>query len=704
MQTTKQTTKILLSSLLAAVAIGVPALADDDYTYAGKLLTASSSSTYTADETVALSALTLTDEDGTASTGWSSYDGDLSDYQTDYSDLTLRATENSYSNALLATDVAYLVGVIKYDTSATTYNTLHFTSASLGMNVTDLSSVTSVTFDFYPLTLAGIIVDSDSSISSLTAGSTSTSADRSITLGNTSTTVAYSTINSDFTLSNASSTYSGNGIYIQGTQTWTIAEDATFTLETSDDGAGIVISGDLTISGNAADTSAVTLSGNVTGTGNLTASNVTFNMSSGTFSSGTLTLTDVYFNISDDVTIADGAKITASSGAFTKSGDGTLTVNGSISGYGFINSAGKTIINSDSSNDTDTLNYLTVSSGSVEINSALTVSTITVNSGGTLKIDDANASIKTLNNAGTTTISNETVTIETVYASAGNIYITDSSKVTVTSTFWTYYGGASGSVSVTGGSTLDISQVTNIYITKAVTVGNGTFITPSSYSGAIALDSSEDGYAGSTINADSTTTLSGVISGSGSLVKTGTGTLSLSGTNTYTGGTTISAGTVEALADSALGTGTATVDGGTLSVSSGITVSNNITVVLDSYLTDSASASSLIVSISDDSTAALSGEGLISGTITLTVGDDIVTDSAVTYSFQLVDSSSALASELSDVTFEYGSGIDDSWTVSYDASSGIVTISIPEPSSFGILAGLGALALVAARRRRTKVS
>ena len=701
-----QTTKILLSSLLAAAAIGVPALADDDYTYAGKLLTASSSSTYTADETVALSALTLTDEDGTTSTGWSSYDGDLSDYLTDYSDLTLRATENSYSNALLATDVAYLVGVIKYDTSATTYNTLHFTSASLGTNLTTVSSVTSVTFDFYPLTLAGIIVDSDSSISSLTAGSTSTSADRSITLGNTSTTAAYSTINSDFTLSNASSTYSGNGIYIQGTQTWTIAAGSTLTLETSDTGAGIVISGNLTISGNTGDTdtSTVKLSGNVTSTGNVTASNVTLTMSSGTFSSGTLTLTDVYFNISDDVTIADGAKITASSGAFTKSGDGTLTVNGSISGYGFINSAGKTIINSDSNNDTDTLNYLTVSGGSVEINSALTVSTITVNSGGTLTIDDANASIKTLNNAGTTTISNETVTIETVYASAGNIYITDSSNVTVTSTFWTYYGGASGSVSVTGGSTLDISQATNIYITKAVTVGNGTFITPSSYSGAIALDNSEDGYAGSTINADSATTLSGVISGSGSLVKTGSGTLSLSGTNTYTGGTTISAGTVEALANSALGTGTATVDGGTLSVSSGITVSNNITVVLDSYLTYSASASSLIVSISDDSTAALSGDGSISGTITLTVGDDIVTDSAVTYSFQLVDSSSALASALSDVTFEYGSGIDDSWTVSYDASSGIVTISIPEPSSFGILAGLGALALVAARRRRTKAS
>ena len=41
------------------------------------------------------------------------------------------------------------------------------------------------------------------------------------------------------------------------------------------------------------------------------------------------------------------------------------------------------------------------------------------------------------------------------------------------------------------------------------------------------------------------TTVSGVISGSGSLVKTGTGTLTLTGANTYTGATTVSAGVVD---------------------------------------------------------------------------------------------------------------------------------------------------------------
>ncbi len=43
------------------------------------------------------------------------------------------------------------------------------------------------------------------------------------------------------------------------------------------------------------------------------------------------------------------------------------------------------------------------------------------------------------------------------------------------------------------------------------------------------------------------TTVSGMISGTGgSLNKVGTGTLTLSGTNTYTGGTTITAGTLQA--------------------------------------------------------------------------------------------------------------------------------------------------------------
>jgi autotransporter-associated beta strand protein len=61
------------------------------------------------------------------------------------------------------------------------------------------------------------------------------------------------------------------------------------------------------------------------------------------------------------------------------------------------------------------------------------------------------------------------------------------------------------------------------------------------------------------------TTFSGIISGSGSLTKTGTGIWILSGSNTYTGGTTVAAGRLQTANTNALGTGSVTIsNGGTL--------------------------------------------------------------------------------------------------------------------------------------------
>ena len=79
-------------------------------------------------------------------------------------------------------------------------------------------------------------------------------------------------------------------------------------------------------------------------------------------------------------------------------------------------------------------------------------------------------------------------------------------------------------------------------------------------------------------------TFAGLISGSGSLVKTSAGTLSLTHGNTYGGGTTLGAGTLQVGFDTALGSGPLTVTGGTLvPLGSARTLANALT--LDGDLT-----------------------------------------------------------------------------------------------------------------------
>jgi len=66
------------------------------------------------------------------------------------------------------------------------------------------------------------------------------------------------------------------------------------------------------------------------------------------------------------------------------------------------------------------------------------------------------------------------------------------------------------------------------------------------------------------------------LDGAGSLVKAGAGTLTLSGANTYGGGTTIEAGTLELLPGAVAGSGTVTLDGDATLAINDLTVNNAI--------------------------------------------------------------------------------------------------------------------------------
>ena len=110
-------------------------------------------------------------------------------------------------------------------------------------------------------------------------------------------------------------------------------------------------------------------------------------------------------------------------------------------------------------------------------------------------------------------------------------------------------------------------------------------------------------------------TLDGVLSGTGSLVKTGDGALTLTNANTYEGGTTLSAGTLRIGNDLALGTGALTIeDGATLATDGNPrSLANNLVVNGD-------------FSVFPEGTMFSSTSFALTGNIDLTGGDRTITN------------------------------------------------------------------------------
>ena len=175
------------------------------------------------------------------------------------------------------------------------------------------------------------------------------------------------------------------------------------------------------------------------------------------------------------------------------------------------------------------------------------------------------------------------------------------------------------------------------------------------------------------------------IAGNGSLEKVGAGTLTInSAGNTYTGGTTVTEGKLIVGSSDALGTGKVTVaSGAKLGLVAGTTVTGVSGVEL-------AFGAKIVVD--------MTGQTSTAETFTL----DLLTSSALSYNNTSITNDN-VGTLLGDVVSL--SGWDKTgWTqtLSYTDSTLKLTMTIPEPSAFGLLAGVGALALVAARRRRRK--
>lgn len=234
------------------------------------------------------------------------------------------------------------------------------------------------------------------------------------------------------------------------------------------------------------------------------------------------------------------------------------------------------------SNDTSTnfANDITVTANSTIDASRLTGTTPAVNhSLGTLAIGASALGFTGTNGAavtlGAVTLSGNAI-FNTTTANASLGAISGSFGWTKTGTGTLTLSGAgsyTGATTISAG-TLQLAGANGVSNLSALTLASGTSFALNGFSDSIGslAGSGAIQLGGGTLTAganNSSTTYSGIVSGSGALTKTGAGVLTLSGANTFTGATSVHGGTLR------LGIASALASASDLSVASGATLDLN---------------------------------------------------------------------------------------------------------------------------------
>ncbi|MCD8298488.1 MAG: autotransporter-associated beta strand repeat-containing protein, partial [Opitutae bacterium] len=385
-----------------------------------------------------------------------------------------------------------------------------------------------------------------------------------------------------------------------------------------------------------------------------------------------------------DSMTADGSVVIASGSTLTIGESATISSSytTSISGEGTLDANGANVTIAGSS-------AVAISTSSVSIGTLVNNNSVSSDTDAGATISSASGTIGSLtNNSGKLTIGSQTATtdytIGSITQNGGTlkIYATTLKTDSMTGTSTINLGNTTISLATQSEATFDATLWLETSTTPTFDVSEGQSLT---LSGAI------NGDAGS---------------GTGTLVKTGEGKLTLSGSNTYYGGTTISAGALVAGSSSALGNGKVTIDSGAkLEISEGATVSNELVITLGVANMKSTANTSIAVARADGGDYVITGEGvLVSTAISISVDEavlSVIADGAESYDFYVVSADTSDGWE-SSVSITLSSELTSAGYTVATMSNGILTIGTPEPSMFGVFAGLGALALVATRRRRSR--